>query len=467
MPVPVISVAQMREWERATWATDQTEAAVIARVGQSLASRALELTRPHDRIVLLAGKGHNGDDVRAMRLHLLERAVTHLDVLEPAGALPKLERALAEGKALIVDGLFGIGLTRPLDNDWQRLIATVNASHYPVLAVDVPSGLNEKGRPSPAAIHAAITVTVGAPKHGLLTPTATEFVGRLEVAHDVGLVACPCESELQWTLLEDFRSYPPARPVDGHKGTFGHAAIIAGSVGYHGASVLASRGAQRARPGLVTLFTPPDVYVPVAGQLQSVMVHPWSEGLDFSKFTAVLCGPGLAAANIPANVADTVQRLWRTSAMPLVIDASALEWLPRGDVSLPGVRVITPHPGEAARLLGRSVEDLQNDRPSALRALSKQFGNCWVVLKGQHTLVGRAQGDLFLNSSGNSGLAQGGSGDLLAGYLTGLMAQPALQADPVRALRFAVSEHGAAADRMNQRRQNWIVEELANELGRS
>ncbi len=465
MPVPVISVAQMREWEVATWASGQTEAAVIARVGEYLARRALALTRHGDSIVLLAGRGHNGDDVRAMQLHLRDRRVTLINVNEPDAALAELGPALQQSPALVIDGLFGIGLSRALGDDWQRLIARVNDARCRVLAVDVPSGLDaETGRPLPAAIRAALTITIGAPKHRLLMPSAAAFVGRLEVADDVGLISCPCEGELQWTLPKDFAGHPPPRPSDGHKGTFGHAAIIAGSIGYHGASVLAARGAQRAWPGLITLFTQPEVFTPVAAQLQAVMVQSWRDAMDFSKFTAVLFGPGLAAENLSPRVPESMQELWRASAWPVIVDASALEWLPQEASPRLAIRVITPHPGEAARLLGCEITQVQNDRAAALRALAKEF-NCWVVLKGQHTLIGRAEGELFVNSSGNSGLAQGGSGDLLAGYIAGWLAQPLLQNDPLLALRHAVFEHGAAADRLSGRRQNWIVEELAEELG--
>lgn len=466
MPVPVISVAQMREWERATWASGQTEAAVIARVGECLAQRALTLTRAGNAILFLAGKGHNGDDVRAMRPHLHGREVDLLDVREPRAALPDLERLLKERPALIVDGLFGIGLTRPLDENWRKLIARVNESCSQVLAVDVPSGLNaETGRALPEAIRASLTVTVGAPKKGFFAPEAAAFVGRLEVANDVGLVPCPCTCELQWTLAEDFFGFPPTRPVSGHKGTFGHVAIVAGSIGYHGASVLAARAAQRARPGLITLFVQPEIYRPVAAQLQAVMVQPWRDDPDFSQFTAVLFGPGLAAKNLPTSVRECFEQLWLCSPSPVVTDASALDWLPREFSGAPGTRVITPHPGEAARLLGCTTNTVQRDRPAALRALSKNFGDCWIVLKGQHTLVGKLDGEIFVNSSGNVGLAQGGSGDLLAGYIAGWLAQPALQEDPERALRYAVYEHGSAADRLDVRRENWIVEELAEELG--
>jgi len=167
MPIPVISIAQMREWERAKLAAGQTEAEVIRRVGTVLARRALELTHPDDTILILAGKGHNGDDARAAREFLTDRRVKVLDVIAPESNLLELEQALSQKPALILDGLFGIGLNRPLAGDWKKFIETVNRSGISILAVDVPSGLNAStGEPtSPgAAIEAAVTMTIGAPK---------------------------------------------------------------------------------------------------------------------------------------------------------------------------------------------------------------------------------------------------------------------------------------------------------------
>ncbi|HVY71378.1 MAG TPA: NAD(P)H-hydrate epimerase, partial [Verrucomicrobiae bacterium] len=272
MPVPVISVAQMREWERATWAAGQTEAAVIAQVGQIVARRVLDLTRDNDLVLLLAGKGHNGDDARAAHPCLPGRRVTLLDIIDPAAAHSKVAEALRSRPALVVDGLFGIGLDRPLGEEWQKLIGLVNDSGARILAVDVPSGLDaESGEPRGAAIRADITLTVGAPKTGFLRSRATGFVGRLEVAPDIGLVTCPFSSEINWVLREDFSDFPPRRKPESHKGSYGHAGILAGSLGYHGAAVLTTRGAQRARPGLITVFTEDRVYSPVAAQLQAVM----------------------------------------------------------------------------------------------------------------------------------------------------------------------------------------------------
>jgi NAD(P)H-hydrate epimerase len=459
----------MREWEQATWATGQTEAEVIRRVGERVAQHARQLTRAGDLVLILAGKGHNGDDARAAREHLAERRVEMLAVGSPATDFPKLEAALSHRPALIIDGLFGTGLNRPLDDAWTALIGRVNQSRLRVLAVDVPSGLNSNtGEPvtPDAAIAATVTLTIGAPKEGLLRPAAWPFVGRLEVATDVGLTATPPAGDWRWTLPEDFAGYPPRRPVAAHKGTFGHLAILAGSVGYHGAAVLAARGAQRAQPGLITLFTPEPVYHAVAPQLQAVMVNAWQPALKLpGAFSALLIGPGLAAPDLPDEIKMTTRRLWRDLPQPMIVDATALDWVPLDTVPKGVIRVLTPHPGEAARFLKTTPQVVQADRPRALREISRRLGNCWVVLKGHQTFIGRSTGEVFVNSSGNPHLAQGGSGDVLAGFISGLLAQPGLQADPVKALRYAVWQHGAAADALQARRRNWIVEDLLGEIG--
>jgi NAD(P)H-hydrate epimerase len=469
MPAPVISVAQMREWEQAAWAAGKTEAAVIARVGELVAQRARRMARAGDRVLVLAGKGNNGEDARQALKHLpadwliSAQNVTGTDA-DFSAALAQLEQK----PALIIDGLFGTGLDRPLDAQWKGLIERVNELQTKVLSVDVPSGLNAgTGEPEGAAIQARVTLTLGAPKLGLLRPSAWPYVGRLEVAPDIGLTRCPHASELNWTLPGDFEDYPPARGTAANKGDFGRLAIISGSLGYHGAAVLAARGAQRAQPGLITLYTQEAVYHPVAAQLQAVMVGIWRPNLPLpGNFSAIMAGPGLAAENLPEVLRATVRQLWQNSSAPMLVDASALDWLPAGPLAWPElVRVITPHPGEAARLLKISTAEVQANRVAALRGLSQRLGNCWVVLKGNETLIGRGTGGLVVNSSGNPRLAQGGSGDVLAGYLAGLLAQPGLQADPLRTLALGVWQHGAAADRIGETKHNWVVEELASEIG--
>jgi NAD(P)H-hydrate epimerase len=469
VPLPVITIAQMREWEKATWATGQSEAAVMRRAGQAVAQAARHLTQPGQRLLVLAGKGHNGDDARFAAEQLSDRDTFSLSVKDPVASRSEMVAQLARRPALIIDGLFGIGLNRPLDAAWINLIQEINAANLPTLAVDVPSGLNaDTGEPLGDAIHATHTVTLGTIKKGLLAAGAWPFVGRLEAAPDIGLIPCPFQTELNWTQPIDFAGFPPHRAVAGHKGTHGHVAIIAGSLGYHGAAVLAARGAQRAQPGLITLYTQDTVYPPVAAQLQSVMVQPWILDIGFAppqSCTALVLGPGLAAAELPESIITTTHRLWLDSPWPVIADAAALAWLPEMACKRGAIRCLTPHPGEAAGLLHIPVSDVQANRLAALRELSHRYGGCWVVLKGHQTLVGRETGEVFVNSSGNPHLAQGGSGDVLAGYLGGLLAQPALQSDAGRAIRFGVWQHGAAADDLQRKRRNWTIEHLLDVLG--
>jgi NAD(P)H-hydrate epimerase len=173
----------------------------------------------------------------------------------------------------------------------------------------------------------------------------------------------------------------------------------------------------------------------------------------------------LAAKDVPEAVKRLPRQVWRDSAAPLIVDASALDWISADPFPRNAIRVLTPHPGEAARLLRSTTDQVQRDRIGALRNISRQFGDCWVVLKGHQTLVGRSTGVTSVNGSGNPYLAQGGSGDVLAGFIAGLLAQPTLQPDPFTALRYAVWNHGAAADRLQARGRGWGIEELVQEIG--
>ena len=228
---------------------------------------------------------------------------------------------------------------------------------------------------------------------------------------------------------------------------------MAGSLGYHGAAVLAARGAQRAQPGLITLFTQ-EISLSrrraaiAGGDGQYLEAGTEIAGLD----DAILIGPGLAAPDMADEMKTFTRHLWRDSKLPVVVDASALDWLlPPRAFPKNALRVITPHPGEAARLLSTTAQQVQANRSHALRNISRRFGNCWVVLKGHQTLIGRSTGEIFVNPSGNPHLAQGGSGDVLAGFIAGLLAQPALQADAGKTIRYAVWQHGTRQTRCKPR----------------
>jgi NAD(P)H-hydrate epimerase len=196
------------------------------------------------------------------------------------------------------------------------------------------------------------------------------------------------------------------------------------------------------------------------------MVNVWRPDAPLPEnVTAVLIGPGLAALKNSEALKNFTRQLWRESKVPLIVDASGLDFLAAEIFPPDALRVLTPHPGEAARLLETTADKIQGNRVQALRDISKKHGGCWVVLKGSQTLIGRSTGDILVNSSGNPHLAQGGSGDLLAGFITGLLAQPALQADAAKTLAYAVWEHGTAADKLQSVRTSWTIEDLAEALG--
>ncbi len=470
--IPVLTPAGMRAWERATWAAGVREEDVIARVGDRVAAAALRLGGAGP-FLLLAGKGHNGDDVRAAARALRGRDVTLVEIGDPALALPGVASALGRRPSLVVDGLFGTGLNRPLSGDWARLAGLLNSARARVLAVDVPSGLNAlDGTSWGAVVRADETMAVGGVKTGLLASAATPWVGRVSVAEDVGLVpwegAGIPDGEIagEWGGCEP-EGWVPMRERDVHKGRMGHVMVLGGSVGYHGAEVMAVRGALGANPGLVTAWTHPGCYVPVAAQLASAMVWPWDAVREVPwGVTCVVVGPGMAGEGVAEAWRDRVRGWWDGCPATMVVDASALEWIGPGKVRAVAPRVITPHPGEAARLLGMTAAAVQADRSGAWRRLAGMFEGAWVVLKGHGTIVGRAGGRPWWNSTGNPWLAQGGSGDVLAGYLGGLLAQPCLVEDAGRTVRHGVREHGAAADRLQARGTGWTTEDLAREVGR-
>ncbi len=473
MPEPILTVAQMRAREARTWISGMPREAVIQRAGRAVAEVARHWTREDAPVLVLAGRGHNGDDAVVAGQHLPGRDVEILRLNGPqafAAAHGWLERQNGNRRAMVIDGMFGIGLNRPLQGEWAGLVDEVNRAGIPVLAVDVPSGLAaDSGQPlGDAVIEATVTVALGAVKVGMLGEAAARYLGRVELAADIGLVAADEAGGPEWVVPGDFEGWPPARSSTAHKGSFGHVAILAGSLGYHGAAVLAAQGAQRARPGLVTVYTDERCYVPVAAQLRAAMVRPWNgAALNPDDHTALVAGPGLASPGLPYGVRAEVGRLWRTAPCLMLADASALDDLPRELEPGAGPRVITPHPGEAGRLLGIPAAEVQSDRLEAVRRLSGMWsgGRVWVVLKGRHTLVGRREGGLGVNPSGNPGLAQGGTGDVLAGFLGGLLAQPGWGGDVGKVLRYGVWEHGCAADRQEETGRAWTTEELVHELG--
>jgi NAD(P)H-hydrate epimerase len=439
------------------------------------------------RIAVLCGKGNNGGDGFVVARHLLGRgarvsawlvgragevqgdARVNLDALQRAGesvaeaadpagdAFGRLRADLGDAD-VVVDALLGTGVRGPATGAIAAAIEAINAAERPVCALDLPSGLPSDGEaPAGPVVRARVTVTFGLPKLGLVLPAGAPYAGRVEIA-DLGIPRAWLGEGVPTALLEaaDVRATLPLRPVDAHKGTYGHLLVVAGSVGRTGAAVLACLGALRAGTGLVTCATPGSQQPVVAAQLSEAMTEPLPETAArtlsakaverivelLSRMDAVALGPGVG---LDPETQAAVLTLVRDVERPMVVDADALTALagrPGACRDAPAPRLLTPHPGEAARLLGCGIAEVQADRIASARRLAAESGAV-VALKGARTVVADPDGRVTLNPTGNPGMATGGTGDVLTGVAGGLLAQGVA---PAAALSAAVYLHGLAGD---------------------
>lgn len=359
---------------------------------------------------------------------------------------------------LIVDALFGTGLGRPLEGLLGRLAASLGDLGRPVLAVDLPSGLSaDSGRLLGPHVTASLTVTFGVPKVAHLFSPAAEAVGELVIA-DLGIPARLFDSaagDLRLLTEEHLGQLLQPRAREGHKGTYGHTLVVAGSKGKSGAALLATRAAVRAGSGLVTVAVPEDLLTVLeASSLESMTIGlpiapdgglgagALDRLLTAAEGKSVLAvGPGLGTE--PSTV-EVVRRLIAETRVPVVLDADGLNAFQDRIAELASREspmVLTPHPAELARLLGGDRDDVTADRAQAVRDAVERSGAV-VVLKGHRTLIGDADG-IAVNPTGNPGMATGGTGDILTGLIAGLIAQGR---EPVEAAELGVFAHGLAGD---------------------
>jgi NAD(P)H-hydrate epimerase len=425
--VKVVTTAQMRELDARTIAEfgvpgerlmERAGAGVAAAVRRILRLRG----RRHGRVLVVAGRGNNGGDAFVAARHLQERqlpvdvwlagtadelrgdALTHFNRMRAAGVPCREAASESEWDAagreaaaeadIVLDGLLGTGISGAPRGLAACAVEFVNAAgtRAPVLAIDVPSGLDsDTGRCEGAAARADVTVTMGLPKRGLLEPPALDCVGSLEVV-DIGIppaLIAEIRADQELIAEQDLRPLLGRRPRAAHKGNYGHLLIVSGAAGYAGAVSMAARAALRSGVGLVTVLTPASIAAVVAQAAPEAMVHAAAEteagslsagclrawGRDMASFDAVLIGPGLTTHDESRRLTESLLRAVRS---PLVVDADGLNVL-AGD--LDPVRrcgspvMLTPHPGEMARLLGCSAADVQADRPgSARRAMARARG---------------------------------------------------------------------------------------------
>ncbi len=453
-------------------------------------ARLLHLSGARVSVILIAARDALKGDAR-VHFHVLETLGIRI-VEAPQG--PENEASNAE---IIIDALLGTGIQNALRSPYARAITRINGAGRPVISVDIPSGVNaDTGETHGEAVRATETVTFGYPKLGhYLFPGAhcvgSLFVDRIGFDWDilsedarielVVLPGIPSISEGRaWgedyvRRFADTRLLKP-RPPNSNKGDFGHVVVVAGSAGMAGAPAMVARSAQRSGAGLVTVLSPKGVQPTIASKLDEQMTLPLPEEegavslLAFDKIqeyanrATVLCvGPGLTTAE---GATALVHRIIAEIEKPLVLDADGLNALAKnptcaakrkGNMRTP--LILTPHPGEAARLLATSIQAVEADRIASVRELAKRYGAI-VVLKGRYTVVADPEGRVRINSTGNPGMATGGMGDTLTGIVGALLSQdlaPARDitdeeayrsaiADPLDVVALAVALHGFAGD---------------------
>lgn len=485
----LVTAEEMRALDRLTIAGGTPGYLLMERAGQG-AVRALfevfpRLRRRGRRAVVVCGKGNNGGDgfvvarwlrrrgllvdvfligrpaevggdaLRAMRAY--RRGDGTIREIADAAGMERLGTALV-GADVAIDAIFGTGLDKAVEGLHAAAIDAVNASGVPVFAIDIPSGLNaDTGLPMGRVVEAAATATFGFGKVGQALYPGVCYCGRLVVV-DIGLApAAVAANRPGGALLEarDIARLIPTRRGDAHKGDCGHVLVIAGSFGKTGAAQLAARAAGRVGAGLVTVVAPASLYpVYAAGVLEAMTEALPDDGgrirFDAERLaaliegkTAVAIGPGVGTHE---GAERTLRWLLENAAVPVVVDADALTILARDLSVLRAARaaaVLTPHPGEMGRLLGVPAADVQADRAGVARRFAAE-NRCTLVLKGARSVIANGAGRIWVNPTGNPGMASGGMGDVLSGVLGGLLAQ---SIEPTAAACLGVYLHGFVADR--------------------
>lgn len=442
---------------------------LMQRAGAAAAEWALDLAGERNApILILAGPGNNGGDAFEAA-HLLRERFFDVRVVFagdreklPADAAAARQRFVDAGGSmqtsipdenhwsLIIDGLFGIGLTRAPADNCAQVINTANRlverDHCPLLALDCPSGLNaDTGTTFSPCIRASHTITFIAAKPGLLTGDGPDHCGEIRVARLDLDPPAEIAPDGRILALSDFADHLKPRRLNTHKGSFGTAGILGGSKSMVGAAFLAARAALKIGAGRVYLGML-DADAPSVDLAQPELMLRQADTLLAADLQALACGPGLGQS------AEALRLLEQSVDAPvqLVLDADALNLLAEDRrleallVKRASPAILTPHPAEAARLLGCSVSDIQSDRIKAAGELAERYRS-HVALKGCGTVIAAVNRKIWLNSTGNPGMATAGMGDVLSGMIVALLAQ---NWPPEMALMAAVYLHGAAADRL-------------------
>ncbi len=459
---------EMAEYDRRAIQNGTPGDVLMERAGTASAETAMKMVSPESGpVVVFSGPGNNGGDGLVLARKLMERSYKVYVVLASAAGRslthecqtnlgryaqtggtvlsPKKMDFLPGSASLTVDALLGTGFRGNILGVFAECLQKIRDYHCKVLALDTPSGINgETGEIDPCTVPADVTVTFAAPKAGLLFPPGCGFSGSIFTA-DIGIDIDELKNRMI-PGLSDVSTLLPDRPADGHKGTFGRLLLVGGSETMPGAPQLMSLGALRSGAGLVTLSVPLPAHQLIAGRIPEVIASYFMPGdatgiADPENFQAAAVGPGMGNSAVTKKVITYILKNW---TVPLVLDADALNVLDKPAAILKeygGPLLITPHPGEMSRLMKCDPSNVSS-RSEAAEKLSESAG-ITVVLKGRPTIVFHPDKGSCTIPAGNSGLATGGSGDILTGIVSSLMAQGI---SPFNAGVLGVYVHGLAAD---------------------
>ena len=484
----IVTAAQMREIDRLTIEKYATPSlTLMERAGAGIAAAILErFARPAKKgVLIVAGKGNNGGDgfvvarlvkkkripcevaLLARREELTADAAHNLHawnklngkVTEIDGSRLELLRQRIAKHGLLVDAILGTGIKNAVAGLFGEAITLMNASGLPTIAVDIPSGMDsDTGQPLGVAIQAEMTVALGYAKLGEVIHPGLALVGELVVA-DIGIdgrALVEVAPQIELLDRETVGWLVPRRQADTHKGTYGHLLVVAGARGKTGAAILSCRAAMRTGAGLVTLAAPRALNSIFAGALVEVMTEPLgdetTEQLEMlsdadwrrliERKSVVLFGPGIGVSDATQSA---TRWLLRNLAVPWVVDADGLNNLALDLDRLRRAKtapILTPHPGEMARLIGKDTAAVNANRIEIARSFA-MAQRCHVMLKGARTVIATADGKVSVNPTGNPGMASGGMGDVLAGIIAALLGQGLSAED---AMKLGVYLHGYAGD---------------------
>lgn len=472
--IKVLTSEQIRLADQATITNEPiTSINLMERAAAACSRFMLDQTPAGLPFIIVCGQGNNGGDGLAIARQLWQRGkditvwITENTGQPSADFTTNLERLKKETKAdirtqqehspprftsgsIIIDAIFGSGLNRKPEGRAEEMIQAINQSGCLVISIDIPSGLFADQFTSQDApiVRASTTLVFQLPRPVFLYAEYEPFIGRFEVL-DIGLDRDFIASAPAYGFIPidtTIRALLPYRPQFGHKGTFGHALLLAGSRGKTGAAILAAKAALRSGTAMVTVRAPECSLIPLQTSVPEAMVmtDPGKDHLEEpvhpGKFTGIAIGPGIGLEKETGNV---LKRLIQDVDSPLVIDADAINLLADNTTwlnFLPAGSILTPHPGEFARLAGKTESPF--DRTQLQIEFAKRY-NCFLILKGRFTAIACPDGQLFFNPTGNNGMAKAGSGDILTGLLGGLLAQGL---SPMKATLLGVYLHGLAGD---------------------